>query len=96
MNLHTSVAALAAALMFAMPAFAETAHHAPPAAEAAHHVPSTDARVGDLAVSGAFARATLPNQPVAGGYLTITNSGAVDDRIVSAASRSRARCSSMR
>lgn len=39
---------------------------------------------GDLALNGPFARATLPNAPVAGGFLTIVNSGAEDDRLVSA------------
>jgi len=77
MNLRISVAALAAALMFAAPALAEGMHHAPPAAEE---------RVGDLTIAGAFARATLPNQPVGGGYLTITNGGTNDDRLVAAAS----------
>lgn len=39
--------------------------------------------VGDLEISGAFSRATLPNAPVGGGYLTITNKGTADDRLVS-------------
>jgi len=39
--------------------------------------------VGELEITGAFTRATLPNAPVGGGYLTITNKGAVDDRLVS-------------
>ena len=38
---------------------------------------------GDLEITGAFTRATLPNAPVAGGYLTISNSGATDDRLIS-------------
>jgi copper(I)-binding protein len=33
---------------------------------------------GDIAISGGFTRAMLPNQPVGGGYLTIRNSGAAD------------------
>jgi copper(I)-binding protein len=41
---------------------------------------------GDLEISGAFTRATLPNAPVGAGYLTITNKGAADDRLVSATS----------
>jgi copper(I)-binding protein len=40
-------------------------------------------KVGDLTLTGAFARATLPNQPVAGGFLRITNTGDMDDRLVS-------------
>ena len=43
-------------------------------------------KLGDLEISGGFARATLPNAPVGGGFLTITNHGATDDRLVSAAS----------
>ena len=39
---------------------------------------------GDLEITGAFTRATLPNAPVAGGYLTISNTGTTDDRLVSA------------
>lgn len=39
--------------------------------------------VGDLEITGAFTRATLPNAPVGGGYLTITNRGGADDRLVS-------------
>jgi copper(I)-binding protein len=42
--------------------------------------------VGDLEISGAFTRATLPNAPVGGGYLTITNKGDADDRLVSVSS----------
>ena len=42
--------------------------------------------VGDLELSGAFTRATLPNAPVGGGYVTITNTGDEADRLVSAQS----------
>jgi copper(I)-binding protein len=42
------------------------------------------AHLGDIAISGAFTRATLPNAPVVGGYLTITNTGDNADRLVSA------------
>lgn len=45
-----------------------------------------DVMAGDLMISGAFTRATLPNAPVGGGFLTITNHGAADDRLVSATS----------
>jgi copper(I)-binding protein len=41
---------------------------------------------GDLEITGPFSRATLPNAPVAGGYLSIVNTGTEDDRLVSAAS----------
>ncbi len=37
---------------------------------------------GDLRISKAFARATPPNAPVGGGYLTITNNGSEGDRLV--------------
>ena len=46
----------------------------------------TPVLIGDLAISGAFTRATLPNAPVGGGFLTITNTGSADDRLVSATS----------
>ena len=36
----------------------------------------------ELALSGAFARATLPNQPIGGGFVTITNGGVEDDRLI--------------
>lgn len=42
--------------------------------------------LGQLAISGAFARATLPGAPVAGGYLTIANHGQTDDTLVGARS----------
>jgi len=44
------------------------------------------ATLGDLAITGAFSRATLPNAPVGGAYLNITNNGAADDRLVSVSS----------
>ena len=40
--------------------------------------------LGNLEISGAFTRATLPNAPVGGGFLTIVNSGDAADRLVSA------------
>ncbi|KKB13227.1 signal peptide protein [Devosia geojensis] len=39
---------------------------------------------GDLEITGAFTRATLPGAPVGGGFLTITNTGAEDDRLIGA------------
>lgn len=42
--------------------------------------------LGDLEISNGFSRATLPNAPVGGGYITITNKGAEADRLVSVAS----------
>lgn len=42
--------------------------------------------LGDLTLSGAFSRATLPNAPVAAGFVTIVNAGPQDDRLLSATS----------
>jgi periplasmic copper chaperone A len=41
---------------------------------------------GGLVIEGYWVRAMLPGQPVAGGFLTITNNGSSDDRIISASS----------
>ncbi len=40
--------------------------------------------LGPLNISAPFTRATLPNAPVGGAYLTIENTGTEDDRLVSA------------
>ncbi len=42
-----------------------------------------DAKVGDIAISGAYSRAMLPGQPVGGGFLTIRNDGDEADTLVS-------------
>jgi periplasmic copper chaperone A len=42
--------------------------------------------IGDLEVSDGFARATLPNAPVGGGYLTVTNTGSEDDTLIGVSS----------
>lgn len=42
--------------------------------------------VGDLEISGGFAKAMLPGQPVGGGFLTVKNKGSSDDRLVSVTS----------
>ena len=44
------------------------------------------ATAGSLTLTEGFAFATLPNQPVAGGFMTIANTGEVDDRLVAASS----------
>lgn len=69
--------AAAAIVLFATPAFAHNGvvHNAPPPVS-----------VGSLEIFGAFSRATLPNAPVGGGFLTIVNSGAEADRLVSVSS----------
>lgn len=41
---------------------------------------------GDLMLKAPFARATLPNQPVAGAFLTIANMGSEDDVLVAVSS----------
>jgi copper(I)-binding protein len=46
--------------------------------------PASEVRIGDIVLSGAFARATLPSAPVGGGFLVIANTGSTDDRLVSA------------
>lgn len=40
-------------------------------------------KVGDLVIDHPWTKATLPNQPVAGGFMTITNNGDTPDRLVS-------------
>ncbi|QHQ33850.1 DUF1775 domain-containing protein [Algicella marina] len=47
---------------------------------------ATEFTLGDLAITAAFSRATLPNAPVGGGFLTVTNTGTEDDTLVAAAS----------
>ncbi len=44
-----------------------------------------------LRIVDPFARATLPNQPVAGGFMVITNTGDTDDTLVAASSSAAAR-----
>ncbi|MFV0490391.1 MAG: DUF1775 domain-containing protein [Pseudorhodobacter sp.] len=51
------------------------------AAEGADHA-MAPVRLGDLEITGAFSRATLPNAPVAGGFMTIANTGAGGDRLI--------------
>lgn len=55
------------------------------------HAESTEAHpdryvLGALTIAGAFSRATLPGAPVAGGFFSVTNDGALDDRLTAAAS----------
>ena len=42
--------------------------------------------LGDLEISGPFTRATLPNQPAGGGFLTVTNNGVEGDTLIAVAS----------
>jgi len=47
---------------------------------------AAEVTAGSLTITGGFSRATLPNAPVGGGFLTITNTGSEDDRLLSATS----------
>ena len=76
----------AAAVLLCTTSFA---HDQPPAltegdthAMEMHDLAGPVVTVGDLELSGAFTRDTLPNAPVGGGYLTITNKGDTDDRLI--------------
>lgn len=44
---------------------------------------AAEVETAELQLSGGFIRATLPRAPVGGGYLTIVNHGADDDRLLS-------------
>ena len=79
---------LAAALLLAANGTALAQANADPTPDmsAMEADPLAPVTVGDIEITDAFARATLPNAPVAGGYLTITNKGTEDDRLVSATS----------
>ena len=59
---------------------------AAPAAPGGHANMTTDITAGDLTVSGAYSRATLPNAPVAAGFMTLVNAGETDDRLLSVSS----------
>lgn len=77
-------AAIAALLAAGAPALSLAHSMVIPAAQTMPAGPVVS--VGDLSLSGAFTRATLPNAPVGGGFLTIVNEGGEADRLVSAAS----------
>ena len=51
-----------------------------------HKMEMAEHKVGDLMLKAPFARATLPNQPVAGAFLTISNMGSEDDVLVAVSS----------
>lgn len=42
------------------------------------------AKAADIAISHPYARATVPGQPTAGGFVTLTNGGQAADRLLSA------------
>lgn len=58
---------------------------------AVHPAAAGDTRVGDLVIAKAWSRATVGTVRPAVGYLTISNAGAVADRLVAAASPVAAR-----
>ena len=49
------------------------------------HMPAA-VTLGDLTLEGAFTRATPPNAMAGGGFVTITNNGSEDDRLIAASS----------
>jgi copper(I)-binding protein len=76
MSIRTTIqAALAALLLILVPVSAYAAMDM-----------GKSVKAGDLEISGAFARATLPSAPTGGGYLTIVNTGTTADKLVSATS----------
>lgn len=77
---HRALLAAFVALCLATPAFS---HNGIDHSAAGEMAPIT---IGDIAITGPFTRATLPNAPVGGGFLTLTNNGASDDRLVSVSS----------
>ena len=88
---RTSLRALLAAFALFVLAAPAHAHDGVDHDKAAHQDDHTghacdEITLGDLTITGPFTRATLPNAPVAGGFLTLTNKGAEDDRLVSVTS----------
>jgi periplasmic copper chaperone A len=69
------------AFLAASPALAQHGHgHGTPAAPRAQ--PAAEQRVGDLVLGRTWTRATPGGARVAGGYLTIRNTGATPDRLI--------------
>ncbi|WP_424929914.1 copper chaperone PCu(A)C [Amaricoccus tamworthensis] len=52
----------------------------------AHDAHADASMAGPIEVTGGFSRATLPNAPVGGGFMTITNTGTEDDTLIAATS----------
>lgn len=77
-----AVLALAPLLTLVTPALAQ--HHSlSSSAEASAH-PGAAITQTNITLSDGFTRATLPGAPVAGGFVTITNSGSEDDVLIGA------------
>jgi hypothetical protein len=75
-TIRISAVAVALASALAAPAFSQAPD---PAAMLLAEPPVT---VGDLTITEAWARATPPGAVTAAGYLTITNTGTADDRLL--------------
>jgi copper(I)-binding protein len=65
--------------------------HQPAHSGRMHAIAPAAVTVGELSLSDAFTRATPPSAKTAGGYLTIGNTGAEVDRLLSAASPAAAK-----
>jgi periplasmic copper chaperone A len=76
--MKTILLAAAAAFAFATPALAHSGmmHDGCP--------PGQTFTAGDITVTGAFSRATLPNAKSAGGYMLIENAGTTPDHLIGA------------
>lgn len=72
------LAAFALSALALAPATAQDADHG----GHADHASTADIVLGDIVISRPFTRATLPNAPVAGGFLTLANTGGAADRLV--------------
>ncbi|RYE82364.1 MAG: copper chaperone PCu(A)C, partial [Hyphomicrobiales bacterium] len=74
--MKTFILAAAAALAFTSPVFAHAGvdHNGCAAGQSF--------TAGDITVSGAYIRATLPGAKSAGGYMSIVNAGTAGDRLV--------------
>ncbi|QCO58050.1 copper chaperone PCu(A)C (plasmid) [Pseudorhodobacter turbinis] len=59
------------ATVFAAPVLAQTPE------------PAAEVQLGEITITGAFIRATMPRAPVGAAYVTMTNTGAQDDRLLS-------------
>ena len=72
--------------LYTLPLLAALVAFAPVHAPAQEAAEPASLALGKLVLSGPFSRATLPGAPVAAGFLSVTNAGAEDDRLVSATS----------